>query len=184
MNLTEIGREHNTDKVWHGYTPHYERHFDDLRHYPVNLVEIGVASGASLKMWDEWFDHPDAFMLGIDIDPDCYRQISKRAVITIADGTSYIPQMTNQWDIVIDDGSHTSNDIVAAFGNWWPRLKSGGWYVIEDLAVQWRNDYGGGGNGSTATLMLKEFADQLWQHDESQITEFHVYNEIAFLRKS
>jgi hypothetical protein len=37
------------------------------------------------------------------------------------------------WDVVIDDGSHISSDIITTHSALWPHLKSGGIYEIEDL---------------------------------------------------
>lgn len=184
MTLSELAELHNTDKLWHGYTQHYEHHFWPLINKPIALLEIGVASGASMRMWNDYFRHPDAFFLGIDIVEDTPKDFDNRTAIAIADGTTYRHYNSQGFDIIIDDGSHTSEDIVAGIGNWWHLLNHGGWYVVEDLAVQWRNDYGGGGTGSTATMMLHEFVDQLWQKDQSQVTEFHAYDEIVFLRKA
>ena len=183
MRLTEVAAMYNTDKVWHGYIPRYEQHFASLREEPVTLVEIGIASGESMRMWNRYFVNPGAEFLGIDIEPDTPTDYDSRTVTAIADGTTY-PYDGPQVDIIIDDGSHVSKDILAAIEHWWKHLKSGGWYVIEDLEVQWRPDYGGGEVGSLTTWSLRDFMDQLLKHDESFITEMHVYNEIVFLRKA
>lgn len=181
--LGELAAKHGTDKLWHGYTTYYEQHFGVLQKFPVRLLEIGVASGASMRMWNEWFTNKNSGFLGIDIEPTTPTNFDNRTVTIIADGTTY------EWDgpkfdIIIDDGSHTSEDIIAAMNNWWNHLNDGGWYVIEDLAVQWRNDYGGGGLGSPATDMLKNFLDQLLQKHTTSVIEFHAYDEIVFLRKA
>ena len=44
-SLTQLATRFGTDK-WgsHYYTPHYERHFAPLRHLPINVLEIGIAS--------------------------------------------------------------------------------------------------------------------------------------------
>ena len=183
MRLEELAKKHDTDKLWHGYVPRYATHFAELRHRPIRMVEIGVASGASMRTWNDYFDHPETFIMGLEINPDNPGDISKRAVVITTDGTN-APYNGPQLDIIIDDGSHISKDILAAIENWWKHLKSGGWYVIEDLAVQWRSDYGGGEAGSLTTWSLRDFMDQLLKHDESFITEMHVYNEIVFLRKA
>lgn len=182
-SLSELAKKHKTDKLWHGYTDHYENHFGELRDKPIKLIEIGVASGASMHMWNDWFTHRQAEFLGIDIVQETPTKFDNRTMIEIADGTDY------DWrgpkvDILIDDGSHTSDDILRAMDNWFRHVKPGGWYVIEDLAVQWRNDYGGGGLGSPATDALKKIVDQLWTKDIVSITEFHAYDEIVFLRKA
>jgi demethylmacrocin O-methyltransferase len=183
MSLEKLAEKHNTDKLWHGYCPHYEKHLAELKDEPVVLIEVGVASGASMRMWRDWFSNKDACLVGIDIDKDTPTSLGDGVRIEITDGTAYEWQGADV-DVVIDDGSHTSGDIIRALLNWWPHLKSGGWYVIEDLAVQWRIDYGGGGAGSPATSTIKGMLDELWQHDEKTVTEFHAYNEIVFLRKT
>ena len=183
VNLNELALKHNTDKAWHGYTKWYENHFGEYQNLVINLLEIGVASGASMHMWNDWFTHRNASFLGIDIVEDTPKNFDNRTSIVIADGTNF-DWTGPKFDIIIDDGSHTSDDIMRAIDNWWKHLEPGGWYVIEDLAVQWRNDYGGGGKGSPATDMLKKILDQIWQKDTKSVTEFHAYDEIVFLRKS
>jgi hypothetical protein len=37
------------------------------------------------------------------------------------------------FDILIEDGSHTSRDIVRSFATYFPELTSGGIYIAEDL---------------------------------------------------
>jgi demethylmacrocin O-methyltransferase len=136
-----------------------------------------------MYMWNNWFTHYNTEFLGIDIEPQTPTDFDYRTTIAIADGTTY--EWTGpQVDIIIDDGSHTSNDIIRAMDNWFKHVKSGGWYVVEDLAVQWRYDYGGSPSGSPATDSLKKIVDQLWQKDTVSVTEFHAYDEIVFLRKA
>jgi len=185
-SLSQLAEKHGTDKLWHGYCPAYWDHFETLRDEPVALLEIGVASGASLRMWDEWFTHPMRELIGVEIVPECSFDKTATARVVTGDGTQIDNPLLdhNEFDIIIDDGSHTSEDILAGYYHWWPHLRSDGWYVIEDLAVQWRNDSGGGGKGSPATDYLKWLLGQLWQHDDNTITEFHAYNEIVFLRKA
>jgi hypothetical protein len=184
--LTELGAMTGTDKATHhGYTKHYHNHFKHLRDEVVNLVEIGVASGSSLKMWGAYFTHPQTEILGIDINPEChYESGDGRTKTEIFDATKYVVE--SNWDIIIDDGSHTSEDILSALRLWWPLVVSGGWYVIEDLAVQWRSDYGGRTRyGSPATLNIKDLVDDLMCGNKAfGVDEVHVYKEIVFLRKA
>ncbi|UCE34584.1 MAG: hypothetical protein JSV40_01285, partial [Deltaproteobacteria bacterium] len=52
----EISVEKGTDKSsLHGYHPRYEAHFGPLRGKSLSLLEIGVQSGASLRLWEEYF---------------------------------------------------------------------------------------------------------------------------------
>ena len=133
-SLTEIADHFKTDKgtIKHGYTALYERHLGSLHGSPVRLLEVGVACGASLKMWSRYFGE-QAEIVGLDVRPECaglcaaYPNIR----IDIGDATTWTPDGT--FDVIIDDGSHVSLDIVRAFEMLWPRLRSGGLYAIEDL---------------------------------------------------
>lgn len=132
-DLTALADHYKTDKgsIKHGYTPVYERYLVAWKDEPINLLEIGVACGSSLKMWSAYF--PNASITGVDIRTEC-AELCKgydRIRIDIADATTYTPD--NPLDIVIDDGSHISLDIVKTWRQLWPYLKPGGLYVIEDL---------------------------------------------------
>lgn len=62
-NLTALAQVYRTDKgIGHSYTDLYQRHFAELRHRPVRLLEIAIGGyesptwgGASLRMWREYF---------------------------------------------------------------------------------------------------------------------------------
>lgn len=132
--LTQIADHFKTDKgaIKHNYTAVYERFFSHLRNQPVSVLEIGVACGASLKMWSRYLG-TEARIVGLDIRSECaalcrgYDNIE----IAIADACEYQPN--EKFDIVIDDGSHASLDIVRAFERLWSSVRIGGHYVIEDL---------------------------------------------------
>lgn len=62
--LCQLGRKHGTDKSQHGYTKLYYCIMKEYRMYSVNLFEIGICVGASLKMWEEFF--PNGKIFGID----------------------------------------------------------------------------------------------------------------------
>ena len=53
---------------WVHYFPAYERHFAPWRGRSMTFLEIGVAKGGSLAMWQRYFG-PLARIVGIDIDP-------------------------------------------------------------------------------------------------------------------
>ncbi|HET6159646.1 MAG TPA: class I SAM-dependent methyltransferase [Dongiaceae bacterium] len=133
-SLTEIADHFKTDKgsIKHNYTKVYERYFGPLRAEPgLRLMEIGVACGSSLKMWSKYFN--DARILGVDIRPDCANlcRLYPNIAITIQNATE--APVNGSFDIIIDDGSHVSADIVDTFRHNWPNVKPGGLFVIEDL---------------------------------------------------
>jgi len=62
--LCEIGFHFQTDKPGNGYTKVYYEIMKDFQNEPVNLLEIGIYFGASLKMWHKFFTNGNIY--GID----------------------------------------------------------------------------------------------------------------------
>jgi SAM-dependent methyltransferase len=133
-------------KEGHGYTIYYEHYFSPLRYEPVRLLEIGVLDGKSLMTWRTWF--PRASVYGLDIDPSCIRFQDDRTKIFIgsqadprvlADIGKHVPEGL---DIIIDDGSHYVEHVIASLHGLFGFLKPGGFYVIEDLGPAGRTDWG------------------------------------------
>ena len=50
----------------------------------------------------------------------------------------------SKFDIIIDDGSHQSDDIIKTFCNYFKHLKHEGVYIIEDLHCSYQREYMGG----------------------------------------
>jgi len=139
--LTELADIFGSDKgsIKHNYTNVYENILSSLRFSHVRLVEVGIACGASLKMWSNYFSNGE--IIGADINEDCKKLCSsyKNVEIRIKDAT--LETVAEQFDIFVDDGSHISKDILSTFNLHWAELKSGGWYFIEDLRCTHNEEY-------------------------------------------
>lgn len=138
--LHEIGARCGTDKARHAHNnisflSRYEPFLTEKRNKDINILEIGVLRGASTKMWAEYFDK--AQIIGIDIDPKCKTYQTDRVDILIgsqddAEIQNTILKKYKELDFVLDDGSHVNQLTIASFNLYWPLLKSGGVYIIED----------------------------------------------------
>jgi hypothetical protein len=117
------------------YLRHYEAALADFRERPVNVIEIGVAGGASLRMW-KWF-FPRAQIIGLDINPRCARHAQERVKIFIGSqvDADLLDEICTEHppSVLIDDGSHLLEHIVFTFQHVFPRLLPGGIYIIEDF---------------------------------------------------
>jgi hypothetical protein len=132
--LTEIADHFKTDKgsIKHRYTETYERYLAPLRTRPgMRLLEIGVACGSSLKTWARYF--ADAQVIGVDVREPCRGLCQGYANISIRIGDATRSAQPGRFDVIIDDGSHISADIVDMFRINWPSVAPGGLYIIEDL---------------------------------------------------
>jgi cephalosporin hydroxylase len=158
MTLLELADKYLTDKgtnffdkapsEGHMYAPVYDLFLSQLRDMPINLLEIGIAKGASLCMWQEYFKN--ATIVGLDITLD---HINKSRPLGVEGGgwpepdkihliqgsqtdTKVIDNVFEtfkKFDIVIDDGSHDSNHQRTSFEYIWPKLHKGAYYIIEDI---------------------------------------------------
>jgi hypothetical protein len=117
------------------YLRHYESVFRPLRNRPITIMEVGVRSGCSLRLWEWYF--PAASIVGIDIDPACRAHATDRVRIEI--GSQADPDFleavcrADPPAIFIDDGSHLADHNILTFEYAFPRLLPGGLYIVEDL---------------------------------------------------
>lgn len=151
-SLRELYHDHQgkvSDK-WSCYFEMYDRILSDYRDKPVSLLEIGVQNGGSLELWTKYFPLARTIS-GCDINPDCgHLQFSDRRIhIFVGDANSddvyqQLVKVMAPFDIIIDDGSHTSGDVIKSFARYFPQLRPGGIYVAEDLHSSYWAEYEGG----------------------------------------
>ena len=66
MSLKEIGKKYPTNKNDYGFLDIYEKYFEPLREKKLNILEIGVDKGDSLRLWKEYFFNSK--ICGLDIE--------------------------------------------------------------------------------------------------------------------
>jgi len=161
--LCEIMGRNKSDKghinittSWHNYTTFYYSIFKDLRESKLRVFELGIGTnnpnlvsntskdgrpGASLYGWSEFFPHSDIF--GADIDRDIIFSTDRiKTFFCDQTNTQTIKEMWDEdvlsenFDIIIDDGLHTFRANSCFFENSIHKLKSNGFYIIEDILNQ------------------------------------------------
>ena len=135
---------------WSSYLEVYGTLLSARRDEKLNLLEIGIQNGGSLEIWAKYFKHARNIM-GCDIDPRCekLRFEDPRISIVVGDaGTGAVADaifaIQGEFDVIIDDGSHRGQDIVRSFARYFPRLRNGGLYIVEDLHCSYLPTFGGG----------------------------------------
>jgi hypothetical protein len=140
VDLNSIGIQEGTDKSFLGndYLRHYDRILGPYRELPVNVLEIGVQTGASLRSWRRYFS--SARLMGIDIEPTCQRLSGPDFEVRIGSqiDAAFLAQIAVEHapTIVIDDGSHVSDHQIFSFEQLFPAVLPGGCYIIEDMFFQ------------------------------------------------
>ena len=207
-DLNRLAQIFKTDKYGgHSYTPIYQKHFEPFKDKKINLLEIGVggysnpfSGGNSLRMWKAFFTRAKIFAL------DIYdKQHHQEHRITIFKGSQIdhsflddIYGIIGSLDIIIDDGSHINKHVINTFQYLFPKLNTGGIYVVEDTQTSYWPDYGGSSidlNDKTNILpYFKSLADGL-NHQEflisnynateldRTVTSIHFYNNMIFIYK-
>jgi hypothetical protein len=124
---------YNSDKgTYHDYINSYYRYeFSGKRKSFVNLLEIGLLEGGSMRLWVDWFKYGK--MYGIDVI-----DINIDGAIIHSNSDAYTNTTSSKFkdcffDYIIDDGPHTLESQILAIQHWLPKLKIGGKLIIEDV---------------------------------------------------
>jgi len=151
---------------WKHYFPEYERHFGRYVNRPLTFLKIGCGEGGSLQMWKRYFG-AHAQIIGIDIRAGCVSFEDDQIAIRIGDQSDpvFLDRLMGEFgtpDIVLDDGSHIMQDVVATFGLLYHRTAPDGVYMVEDLHTAYWNQYGGGvRRAGTFIELCKTLLDEL-----------------------
>lgn len=157
-SLVELANASGSDKgtihgEGHAYAVLYDLLFAPLRFAPIRIAEFGLQVGGpelsgatdrrttdvpSVNMWRQYF--PAADIVGFDIcDFSAFEgQRFTFHRVDCADRTALrsLAKATAPFDVVIDDASHASYHQQATFLEFFPALRGGGVYIIED--VHWQ----------------------------------------------
>lgn len=150
-SLYQLWASTSGGQKWSHYFPIYRAIFEPLRARPLRVLEVGVLMGSSLRMWRQYFNHPQTVIVGIDIDPRCEQHDASSSGVHVRIGSQDDPHFLKnvisefgKFDLIIDDGSHISSHIIATFNHLFADgLNDAGIYFVEDLHANywpsWRN---------------------------------------------
>jgi hypothetical protein len=136
MTLVQLAEFYGTDKEYehHYVTNHYEKIFSPLRKTTKRVCEVGVLDGDSLMMFRDFFS--DAVVVGCDFVDKSIQE--ERIQIVKMDQSSdeeldFFCSSQDDFDIILDDGSHKMRDQQITFAKLFKKLSPGGIFVVEDL---------------------------------------------------
>jgi hypothetical protein len=131
----------------HDYCRHLELFFEPIRDKEIKLLEIGCGGGESIRTWLEYF--PAAHVFSVDnvhstnpwntVTPTAH----PRYQFVIGDQSDltfwqcFVADYGSDWDVLIDDGGHYSNQVITTLNCMWSSIRSGGLYILEDLGCSY-----------------------------------------------
>jgi hypothetical protein len=183
---------------WVHYFPIYEKHFASYQNKSLTFLEIGIARGGGLQMWQRYFG-PMAKIVGIDINSLCKKHEQDGIFVRIGDQSDegFLQSVLDEFgvpDVVLDDGSHMMKHIAATFRFLYPKMPKNGMYMVEDLHTAYWEEFGGGIDNPDSFINLsKKFIDQLnADHSRGALTSdfitrqtfgIHFYDSIIAFEK-
>jgi hypothetical protein len=199
LSLTGLADLYGSDKgtIKHRYTSVYERVIQTLLRggtrleTTLSICEFGVACGASLRMWANYL--PKSTIHGFDIRQECSRLCEdvNNVEIIISD-PRFFDFTQFRFDLVVEDASHISEDIVDIFKNSWRAVKPGGFYIIEDLACTYNPHYAMQFSNTFKRQVINDrssvlnFLDSVMRSVDQrlEIAHFEYYPQMLLLRRS
>jgi 6-pyruvoyl-tetrahydropterin synthase len=144
-DLSYLAEKYGSDKgnlagtAWHNYTQIYENLFEPIKNEVKYVYENGIFKGASLRIWRDYF--PNAEIYGGDIDKETLFEEDriKTGFIDQLDPIAineYFKDKNVEFDIMLDDGYHVYDAGICLFENSIQKLKSDGFYIIEDISFE------------------------------------------------
>jgi hypothetical protein len=159
--LNQIGFMCGTDKATaHNYLNFYQQILEGFN--PVDILEIGVLNGASLRMWKLFY--PDARVCGIDTN-DPIKVEGCEVIQADATDVFYLETLFagRMFSLIIDDGSHFTKDQQIAFHFLFNnKLSSDGFYIMEDIHTSFIHQFVNSKFTTFDLLTLKYDCEQYW----------------------
>jgi len=148
MSLLDLVDSTRTDKdTIHSYLGIYNELLSHKKETALNVLEVGICEGGSIKLWYDYF--PNAVIHAIDIMPyesvwDALKNNERIKLYTSsAVNLTRVDAYDSDWmqrtfagmkfDFMLDDGPHTLESMVAFIKLYLPLLADNGVLIIEDV---------------------------------------------------
>ena len=155
MSLTELldntySDKNRCNKDGHSYGNTYSELLEPIRNSALNVLEIGIAHGGSIKLWHDYF--PNATIYGLDIlkyNPDWEKTkiVNNSRIKLFTETNAYDINFihnnltSTRYDMILDDGPHTLESMIFSAKYYSNLLTEKGVLIIEDVqSIHWITD--------------------------------------------
>jgi hypothetical protein len=142
MSLVEIADNSRTDKnTVHSYLPLYEQLLTKKKETAMNVLEIGIKDGGSIKLWNDFFTNATVYGLDIMNIEEVWDEIKSNDKIKLYTSTdaydaTFFESLKNlniKFDFILDDGPHTLETLKQYIILYSQILADDGILIIEDV---------------------------------------------------
>jgi SAM-dependent methyltransferase len=140
-------KKYESDKTgYHTYENVYGTLFSDRKEVK-NVLEVGIHLGASLRAWKELFPHANI----IGLENNIQRFFTEERITSMYVDQSIMKTFDDfksvmrgtEFDFIVDDGCHYLQETKDTFKQLLPLLKTGGWFVVEDIREEFEEEWRG-----------------------------------------
>lgn len=138
LGINTVDFEGSDKATRHNYTGVYAELLAPYRDKQCRLLEIGTRAGGSAVLWRNYLPKArlDLVDLKDNIVPENLERLDNFELHLLnaysGEAIEYFID-TEEFDIIIDDGSHESDDLIFAASNYYPLLAPGGVLILEDI---------------------------------------------------
>lgn len=132
----------------HGYASIYENYLNKWKDSPIRMLEVGVCmesttGGHSIYMWSEYFQNAIIHTFDI-VDMSHHPSVTDNHRVSFYQGdqgnrkdfeSMYETFGNNDFDFILEDGSHQHEHQMISLGKLFQYVKSGGYYILEDMSI-------------------------------------------------
>lgn len=143
MSLEKIVDNSRTDKnTTHSYLPLYQKLLINKKETAKNVLEIGIQTGGSIKLWRDFFTNATVYGLDIININNVWNGIKNKEKIILHTSTDaynndfFITHFLNKnikCDFMLDDGPHTLESMTQFIKLYSQIMTNDGILIIEDV---------------------------------------------------
>ena len=143
MKLLEFINNSKTDKnTTHSYLNLYQKLLYKKKDTAENVLEIGIQSGGSIKLWHDYFENATIYGFDIMNINDVWEEIkNKERIILYTSYDAYDIEQFNctfldkniKFDFLLDDGPHTLDSMIIFIQLYSQIMTDDGILIIEDV---------------------------------------------------
>ena len=145
MSLEELVDNSRSDKnTIHSYLPLYQKLLISKKETALNVLEVGIYHGGSIKLWSDFFTNANVYGLDIMNNDDVWEGIkNKDKIILYSSSNEYDPDFfithflnkNIKCDFMLDDGPHTLDSMIQFIKLYSQIMTGDGILIIEDVQL-------------------------------------------------